>query len=80
MELYLDYLEGCLTFENPTHHDNGNYTLVANNTLGSVTKTVFGHFLEAPPFPEMDGRLAILKIILIANHNGSDELFGCCVN
>ncbi|TSL68180.1 NT-3 growth factor receptor [Bagarius yarrelli] len=55
MELYQDYLEGCLTFENPTHHDNGNYTLVATNTLGSVTKTVFGHFLEAPPFPDMDG-------------------------
>ncbi|XP_027018432.1 NT-3 growth factor receptor [Tachysurus fulvidraco] len=55
MELYQDYLEGCLTFENPTHHDNGNYTLVATNSLGSVTKTVLGHFLEAPPFPDMDG-------------------------
>uniref|UniRef100_W5LQ87 Tyrosine-protein kinase receptor n=1 Tax=Astyanax mexicanus TaxID=7994 RepID=W5LQ87_ASTMX len=50
MDLYQDYLEGCLTFENPTHYDNGNYTLVATNPLGSVTKTVFGHFLEAPPF------------------------------
>ncbi|KAK3533041.1 hypothetical protein QTP70_006570 [Hemibagrus guttatus] len=55
VEVYKDYLEGCLTFENPTHHDNGNYTLVATNPLGSVTKTVFGHFLEAPPFPDMDG-------------------------
>ncbi|KAI5607652.1 NT-3 growth factor receptor isoform X1, partial [Silurus asotus] len=55
MEIYQDYLEGCLTFENPTHHDNGNYTLVATNSLGSVTKTVFGHFLEAPPFLEEDG-------------------------
>ncbi|XP_060740610.1 NT-3 growth factor receptor isoform X2 [Tachysurus vachellii] len=55
MEHYQDYLEGCLTFENPTHHDNGNYTLVATNSLGSVTKTVLGHFLEAPPFPDMDG-------------------------
>ncbi|KAF5906154.1 NT-3 growth factor receptor-like, partial [Clarias magur] len=49
MELYQDYLEGCLTFENPTHHDNGNYTLVATNSLGSVTKMVPGHFLDIPP-------------------------------
>ncbi|XP_056603963.1 NT-3 growth factor receptor isoform X2 [Triplophysa dalaica] len=49
MAYYQDYLEGCLSFENPTHYDNGNYTLVATNSLGSVTKTVFGYFLE-PPF------------------------------
>ncbi|KAK7176816.1 hypothetical protein R3I93_000917 [Phoxinus phoxinus] len=54
MEYYQDYLEGCLTFENPTHYDNGYYTLVATNSLGSVTKTVHGYFLE-PPFIEDDG-------------------------
>ncbi|XP_056317034.1 NT-3 growth factor receptor isoform X1 [Danio aesculapii] len=54
MDYYQDYLEGCLTFENPTHYDNGNYTLVATNSLGSVSKTVFGHFLD-PPFMEDDG-------------------------
>ncbi|XP_051948036.1 NT-3 growth factor receptor isoform X1 [Xyrauchen texanus] len=54
MEYYQDYSEGCLTFENPTHYDNGNYTLVATNPLGSVTKTVHGYFLE-PPFSEDDG-------------------------
>lgn len=59
MELYQDYLEGCLTFENPTHHDNGNYTLVATNSLGSVTKTVLGHFLEAPPFLDEDGKICL---------------------
>ncbi|KAK7170862.1 hypothetical protein R3I94_000920 [Phoxinus phoxinus] len=53
MEYYQDYLEGCLTFENPTHYDNGYYTLVATNSLGSVTKTVHGYFLE-PPFIEDD--------------------------
>uniref|UniRef100_A0A9J8AUS7 Tyrosine-protein kinase receptor n=1 Tax=Cyprinus carpio carpio TaxID=630221 RepID=A0A9J8AUS7_CYPCA len=53
MEYYQDYLEGCLTFQNPTHYDNGNYTLVASNSLGSVTKTVYGYFLE-PPFIEDD--------------------------
>ncbi|XP_023670025.1 NT-3 growth factor receptor-like [Paramormyrops kingsleyae] len=49
MEIYQDYLEGCLTFRNPTHQNNGNYTLEASNFLGSVTKTVYGHFLESPP-------------------------------
>ncbi|XP_051985604.1 NT-3 growth factor receptor-like isoform X2 [Xyrauchen texanus] len=53
MDYYQDYLEGCLTFENPTHYDNGNYTLVATNPLGSVKKNVHGYFLE-PPFIEDD--------------------------
>ncbi|XP_019910976.2 NT-3 growth factor receptor isoform X2 [Esox lucius] len=50
MDFYQDYLEGCLTFKNPTHIDNGNYTLEASNYLGSATKTVYGHFLMEPPF------------------------------
>ncbi|KAF7212694.1 transcript variant X2 [Nothobranchius furzeri] len=48
MDFYQDYLEGCLTFQNPTHINNGNYTLEASNPLGTVTKTVYGHFLRAP--------------------------------
>ncbi|XP_030630609.1 NT-3 growth factor receptor isoform X3 [Chanos chanos] len=48
MEIYQDNLEGCLTFKNPTHHNNGNYTLEATNFLGVATKTVFAHFLNAP--------------------------------
>lgn len=48
MDFYQDYLEGCLTFQNPTHINNGNYTLEASNPLGTVTKTVYGHFLVAP--------------------------------
>lgn len=54
MEYYQDYLEGCLIFQNPTHYDNGYYTLIAANSLGSVTKTVHGFFLD-PPFSEDDG-------------------------
>ncbi|XP_055041549.1 NT-3 growth factor receptor isoform X1 [Misgurnus anguillicaudatus] len=50
MAHYQDYLEGCLILENPTHYDNGNYTLVATNTLGSVTKTVHGYFLDPPDY------------------------------
>ncbi|TNN70136.1 NT-3 growth factor receptor [Liparis tanakae] len=48
MDFYQDYLEGCLTFQNPTHINNGNYTLEASNPLGTVAKTVYGHFLMAP--------------------------------
>ncbi|XP_072321574.1 NT-3 growth factor receptor isoform X2 [Eucyclogobius newberryi] len=48
MDFFQDYLEGCLTFQNPTHVNNGNYTLEASNALGTVTKTVYGHFLAEP--------------------------------
>ncbi|XP_042352322.1 NT-3 growth factor receptor [Plectropomus leopardus] len=48
MDIYQDYIEGCLTFKNPTHHNNGNYTLEASNYLGVVNSTVYGHFLDKP--------------------------------
>uniref|UniRef100_A0A3Q0RC04 Tyrosine-protein kinase receptor n=1 Tax=Amphilophus citrinellus TaxID=61819 RepID=A0A3Q0RC04_AMPCI len=48
MDFYQDYLEGCLTFQNPTHINNGNYTLEASNPLGTATRTVYGHFLGDP--------------------------------
>lgn len=48
MDFYQDYLEGCLTFQNPTHINNGNYTLEASNPLGTATRTVYGHFLKDP--------------------------------
>lgn len=48
IDFYQDYVEGCLTLQNPTHINNGNYTLEASNALGTVTKTVYGHFLVAP--------------------------------
>ncbi|XP_034161458.1 NT-3 growth factor receptor isoform X1 [Pangasianodon hypophthalmus] len=47
-EVYRDSLEGCLLFKNPTHHNNGNYTLEARNFLGVATKTVDAHFMGAP--------------------------------
>ncbi|XP_028304479.1 NT-3 growth factor receptor-like isoform X2 [Gouania willdenowi] len=48
MDTYQDDIEGCLTFKNPTHHNNGNYTLEATNFLGVATNTVYGHFLDKP--------------------------------
>uniref|UniRef100_H2MWU2 Tyrosine-protein kinase receptor n=1 Tax=Oryzias latipes TaxID=8090 RepID=H2MWU2_ORYLA len=52
METYLDYIEGCLNFKNPTHHNNGNYTLMATNELGVANRTVYGFFMEGKPLPE----------------------------
>ncbi|TNN21676.1 NT-3 growth factor receptor [Liparis tanakae] len=62
MAVYQDYTEGCLTFKNPTHHNNGNYTLQASNYLGVASGSVYGHFLDKPfegeaPPPRLDLQL-----------------------
>lgn len=62
MDYYQDYLEGCLTFQNPTHINNGNYTLEASNSLGTVTKTVYGHFLMAPDIDEGEWKLLAVNL------------------
>ncbi|XP_019359602.1 PREDICTED: NT-3 growth factor receptor isoform X3 [Gavialis gangeticus] len=53
MEFYQqgEVSEGCLLFNKPTHYNNGNYTIVATNKLGTANQTIKGHFL-ATPFPE----------------------------
>ncbi|XP_029986487.1 NT-3 growth factor receptor-like [Sphaeramia orbicularis] len=51
---YQDYIEGCLTLKDPTHHNNGNYTLEATNQLGVATSTVYGHFLNKPFVEDME--------------------------
>ncbi|NXR99584.1 NTRK3 factor, partial [Oxylabes madagascariensis] len=63
MEFYQqgEVSEGCLLFNKPTHYNNGNYTIVATNQLGSANQTIKGHFLEKP-FP---GRIFSLS------HQGS---------
>ncbi|XP_051506642.1 NT-3 growth factor receptor-like [Myxocyprinus asiaticus] len=78
MEYYQDYSEGCLTFENPTHYDNGNYTLVATNPLGSVTKTVHGYFLE-PPFSEDDGIIEYTPVPEDEVKRPEDDSFGMSI-
>ncbi|XP_042199000.1 NT-3 growth factor receptor [Callorhinchus milii] len=45
-----DWLYGCLLFDRPTHVNNGNYTLFAENDMGTDTETVYAHFLGSP-FP-----------------------------
>lgn len=54
MDIYQDYIEGCLIFQNPTHHNNGNYTLTASNYLGVATSSVYGHFIDKPFDGESD--------------------------
>ncbi|NXY42416.1 NTRK3 factor, partial [Ceuthmochares aereus] len=56
MEFYQqgEVSEGCLLFNKPTHYNNGNYTIVATNQLGSANQTIKGHFLEKP-FPAGQG-------------------------
>ncbi|KFV53999.1 NT-3 growth factor receptor, partial [Tyto alba] len=59
MEFYQqgEVSEGCLLFNKPTHYNNGNYTIVATNHLGSANQTIKGHFLEKP-FPGQKSSLS----------------------
>ncbi|KFU92382.1 NT-3 growth factor receptor, partial [Chaetura pelagica] len=59
MEFYQqgEVSEGCLLFNKPTHYNNGNYTIVATNQLGSANQTIKGHFLEKP-FPGQKSSLS----------------------
>ncbi|XP_069460667.1 high affinity nerve growth factor receptor isoform X2 [Ambystoma mexicanum] len=41
-------VHGCLLLNKPTHVNNGNYTLVVRNFLGSAAHTVFGRFMDNP--------------------------------
>ena len=41
-------LYGCLKFNTPSHLNNGHYTLIAKNPLGSVNATVYSTFLKEP--------------------------------
>lgn len=40
---------GCLQLDNPTHLNNGNYTLWVNNDWGQDKGTVYAHFMHHPP-------------------------------
>ncbi|KAM6039680.1 high affinity nerve growth factor receptor-like [Chlamydotis macqueenii] len=41
-------LHGCLQLNRPTHVNNGNYTLLVCNALGSAARSVQGRFMENP--------------------------------
>ncbi|RLV87502.1 hypothetical protein DV515_00015641 [Chloebia gouldiae] len=41
-------LHGCLQLNRPTHVNNGNYTLMAHNALGSASRSVQVRFMDNP--------------------------------
>ncbi|NWH76505.1 NTRK1 factor, partial [Piaya cayana] len=41
-------LHGCLQLNRPTHVNNGNYTLLVRNALGSAARSVQGVFMKNP--------------------------------
>uniref|UniRef100_A0A8C2ZE96 Tyrosine-protein kinase receptor n=1 Tax=Cyclopterus lumpus TaxID=8103 RepID=A0A8C2ZE96_CYCLU len=80
MDIYQDYIEGCLTFKNPTHHNNGNYTLIASNYLGVATNRVYGHFLDKP----FEGELYFLAFVppvtpTAETHKPEEDHFGVSI-
>uniref|UniRef100_A0A3Q1GYL2 Tyrosine-protein kinase receptor n=1 Tax=Acanthochromis polyacanthus TaxID=80966 RepID=A0A3Q1GYL2_9TELE len=75
MDIYQDDIEGCLTFKNPTHHNNGNYTLEATNYLGVTTSSVYGHFLDKP----FDGKLGHALTPTAETHKPEEDTFGVSI-
>ncbi|KAF0040427.1 hypothetical protein F2P81_006325 [Scophthalmus maximus] len=84
MDIYQDYVEGCLTFKNPTHHNNGNYTLEATNYLGVANSTVYGHFLDKP-FDGESGHCLLCPSVFLPvtptaeTHKPEDDTFGVSI-
>ncbi|XP_026220534.1 NT-3 growth factor receptor-like isoform X1 [Anabas testudineus] len=82
MDIYQDYIEGCLTFKNPTHHNNGMYTLEATNYLGVATSKVYGHFLDKPfmSFPHSVSPYVCLPVTPTAEtHKPEEDTFGVSI-
>ncbi|KAF7654308.1 hypothetical protein LDENG_00071490 [Lucifuga dentata] len=52
---------GCLQLDNPTHFNNGLYTLVAKNEFGEDRKSVKAHFMKEP----LDGESQLYTAIFI---------------
>ncbi|XP_019351184.2 high affinity nerve growth factor receptor isoform X1 [Alligator mississippiensis] len=47
-ELNSTVLHGCLHLNRPTHVNNGNYTLLVRNPLGTDARTIYGRFMDNP--------------------------------
>ena len=70
--------EGCLLFNKPTHYNNGNYTLIAKNPLGTANQTINGHFLKEP-FPG-EGRATFGPPHSVPEHRAGQPGRGRSVN
>ncbi|XP_063170255.1 NT-3 growth factor receptor isoform X2 [Candoia aspera] len=79
MEVYQggDVTDGCLLFNHPTHYNNGNYTIVATNYLGTANQTVRGHFLEKP-FP-IDEYSPSPSSLITVTHKPEEDTFGVSI-
>ncbi|KAI4572768.1 hypothetical protein MJG53_012606 [Ovis ammon polii x Ovis aries] len=75
--------EGCLLFNKPTHYNNGNYTLIAKNPLGTANQTINGHFLKEP-FPEStDNFVSFYEVSptppITVTHKPEEDTFGVSI-
>ncbi|XP_066490837.1 NT-3 growth factor receptor isoform X2 [Tiliqua scincoides] len=85
MDLYQEgeVSDGCLLFNHPTHYNNGNYTIVATNYLGTVNQTVKGHFLEKP-FPSERSTFLLSAWVsptplITVTHKPEEDTFGVSI-
>uniref|UniRef100_A0A452SJD3 Tyrosine-protein kinase receptor n=1 Tax=Ursus americanus TaxID=9643 RepID=A0A452SJD3_URSAM len=69
--------EGCLLFNKPTHYNNGNYTLIAKNPLGTANQTINGHFLKEP-FPG-EGFYDVSPTPITVTHKPEEDTFGVSI-
>ncbi|XP_013930608.1 PREDICTED: NT-3 growth factor receptor-like [Thamnophis sirtalis] len=79
-----DITDGCLLFNHPTHYNNGNYTIVATNYLGTANQTVRGHFLEKP-FPSISDIFVTYEYspspspLITVTHKPEEDTFGVSI-
>ncbi|XP_026565131.1 NT-3 growth factor receptor isoform X1 [Pseudonaja textilis] len=79
-----DITDGCLLFNHPTHYNNGNYTIVATNSLGTANQTVRGHFLEKP-FPSIPDIFVTYEYspspspLITVTHKPEEDTFGVSI-
>ncbi|XP_070809981.1 NT-3 growth factor receptor isoform X2 [Pituophis catenifer annectens] len=74
-----DITDGCLLFNHPTHYNNGNYTIVATNSLGTANQTVRGHFLEKPFPSERLTYSPSPSPLITVTHKPEEDTFGVSI-
>ncbi|XP_060116061.1 NT-3 growth factor receptor isoform X3 [Heteronotia binoei] len=76
--------DGCLLFNHPTHYNNGNYTIIATNYLGTANQTIKGHFLEKP-FPSVSDSIITFEYspsptpLITVTHKPEEDTFGVSI-
>ncbi|XP_023657196.2 high affinity nerve growth factor receptor isoform X1 [Paramormyrops kingsleyae] len=66
---------GCLFLNKPTHLNNGHYTLIVNNGLGSDQATATGIFMDSPFGPlDLDGIVPMQRDIKTPRSKANDAV------